>query len=503
MDYTTLTCYVALVVVGWVMIYAVNYQPGVSAAIFNLDNLAGKQLIFIVLCMVILFFIQMTDWAFWRTFAMPVYLFSLVLLAGTLVLGREVNGANAWYQFGGFSFQPSEIAKFTTCLAMAGYLSSTGISLRDAKTRLYAFGLFLLPLAIILLQKDTGSALVFFSFMLVLYREGLPTGWYLLGFGTALMLILGLMFPWPYVAATLLMILAYRLIREFRNTRPWWIAFGLVIPTMLWWPELSRWLLKTFSGLASRASSGFISSPDTAGISNEQATAAAGALPAIEAAFVTILPLALFIAVFLSSYIRKNSLIQRRLQFQLLLLTLACGLAFLSGYAYSLMAPHQQQRIRIWLHPSEASADARGSAYNLLHSKMAIGSGGFMGKGPLQGNMTKLKYVPEQSTDFIFCTVGEEHGFVGVLGVIGLFAVLLYRITQLAERQRSNFSRVYAYGVAGVIFVHFIVNIGMTMGVFPIIGIPLPFISYGGSSLIGFTLMIGVLLKLDSHRNLA
>lgn len=502
LDYTTLTCYVALVVIGWVMIYAVNYQPNTSSAIFNLDNSAGKQLVFIILCIVILFFIQMTDWAFWRTFAMPVYLGSLVLLAGTLVLGREVNGANAWYQFGGFSFQPSEIAKFSTCLAIAGYLSSTGVTLRDTKTRLYAFGLFLLPLAIILLQKDTGSALVFFSFMLVLYREGLPTGWYMLGFGTALMLILGLMFPWPYVAATLLMVLTYRLVREFRNTRPWWIAFGLLIPTILWWPELSRWLLKASAGVAAKASSGF-SNPDAGGMSGEQLSAAAGELPALDTVFVTILPLALFITVFLSSYIRKNSLIQRRLQLQFLLLTLACGLTFLSGYAYSLMAPHQQQRIRIWLHPSEASADARGSAYNLLHSKMAIGSGGLLGKGPLQGNMTKLKYVPEQSTDFIFCTVGEEHGFVGVLGVIGLFAVLLYRITQLAERQRSNFSRVYAYGVAGVIFVHFIVNIGMTMGVFPIIGIPLPFISYGGSSLIGFTLMIGVLLKLDSHRNLA
>ena len=165
------------------------------------------------------------------------------------------------------------------------------------------------------------------------------------------------------------------------------------------------------------------------------------------------------------------------------------------------LKPHQQERIKVWLRPKDV--DPRGSAYNLLHSKMAIGSGGLLGKGFLEGNMTKLKYVPEQSTDFIFCTVGEEHGFVGVLGVVGLFAVLLYRITQLAERQRSNFSRVYAYGVAGVIFVHFIINIGMTMGVFPIIGIPLPFISYGGSSLIGFTLMIGVLLKLDSHRNMA
>lgn len=511
LDYTTLTCYVALVVVGWVMIYAVNFQPNSPPAIFDLGSSPGKQLFFIVFCIVILFFIQMTDWAFWRTFAVPIYLISLVLLAGTLVLGREVNGANAWYQFGGFSFQPSEIAKFSTCLALAGHLSATGTTLRDPKTRIYALGLFLLPIVIILLQKDMGSALVFFSFMLVLYREGLPAGWYLLGFGSALMLILGLMFPWQPVMAALLMVINYRLIVEQRNTRPWWIAFAAIVPLLLWWSAITQWVLRTSSRVASRGVSGLISS-DSLSVAGDsvtttgaeaavETTTAAG--PALNPAWIILLPLLLFIAIFLVSYIRKNSLIQRRLQFQLLMLVMACGLVFLSSYAYTLMAPHQQQRIRIWLHPSEATADARGSAYNLLHSKMAIGSGGLLGKGIFQGNMTKLKYVPEQSTDFIFCTVGEEHGFVGVLGVVGLFAVLLYRITQLAERQRSNFSRVYAYGVAGVIFVHFIINIGMTMGVFPIIGIPLPFISYGGSSLIGFTLMIGVLLKLDSHRNMA
>jgi rod shape determining protein RodA len=177
---------------------------------------------------------------------------------------------------------------------------------------------------------------------------------------------------------------------------------------------------------------------------------------------------------------------------------------FAANFAcYSVLAPHQQQRVKIWLRPGEAEANARGSGYNLIHSKMAIGAGGFFGKGPLQGNMTKLKYVPKQSTDYIFCTVGEEHGFVGVTSMIVLFLWLLYRITVIAERQRSNFSRVYAYCVAGIIFLHFTVNVGMTMGLLPTIGIPLPFISYGGSSLIGFTLLIAVLLKLDSNRNQA
>jgi rod shape determining protein RodA len=220
--------------------------------------------------------------------------------------------------------------------------------------------------------------------------------------------------------------------------------------------------------------------------------------------FVLVPHVILLLAAFLSNYIKKNSLIQRELQIRLLLLLVASGLVFGANFAFTkILAPYQQQRINLWLNPSKASADARGSAYNLLHSQMAIGSGGFAGKGLLQGNMTRLKYVPEQTTDFIFCTVGEEQGFVGVVGLIGLFTWLLVRITILAERQRSNFSRVYAYGVAGILFVHFLVNIGMTMGLFPIIGIPLPFLSYGGSSLIGFTLMIGVLLKLDSNRGLA
>lgn len=487
LDYVLLTCYIALVMVGWVMIYSASAGTGSSSQVFDLENNAGKQLFFIVLCAVIFFFIQMSDWTFWRTLAIPFYLVSLVLLAGTIVLGREVNGANAWYQFGGFSFQPSEVVKFSTCLAIAGYLSATGVTLRDTKPRIYAAALFLLPALIILLQNDTGSALVFFSFVLVMYREGLPSGWYALGFGTALMVILGLMFPAPKVAAVLMLLASMRIVSEHQNTRPWWVALLLLAPITYWWDAISAWVWKLAvdNGLGKHAAAG---PPESFQIGPH---------------WIMALPLVFLTAVFLKSYLRKNTLIQRRLQLIGLVLGLACGMVFLAEFGYSLMAPHQQQRIRIWLNPSEASSDARGSAYNLLHSKMAIGSGGFFGKGPLNGNMTKLKYVPEQSTDFIFCTVGEEHGFVGVLGVVGLFFVLLYRITQIAERQRSNFSRIYAYGVAGVLFLHVIINIGMTMGLFPIIGIPLPFISAGGSSLIGFTLMIGVLLKLDSRRNLA
>lgn len=478
-DRGILAVYITLVVVGWLMIFAVTAGSENWLGVFDLGHTAGKQLFFIVVCFALLFFILLTDWAFWRTFGFILYIGSLVLLTGTILLGREVNGANAWYQFGGFSFQPSEIAKFATCLAMASYLSSTGVNLREWKSRIIAFGIFLLPVGIILLQKDTGSALVFFSFLLVLYREGLSSSLYLLGFGTAAMVILGLVYEPPYVVAWLIAAVNFRLIASLREKqRPWWIALWLLVPVTIWWEYIWNWVFEI-----------------------AQLPPLEGLKPAL---FVMAPHLVLFTALFLLSYVRKNSLIQRRLQLTLLLLGLAGGLVFFANFAcYTLLAPHQQQRIKVWLRPSDSSIDPRGSAYNLLHSKMAIGSGGLLGKGFRDGNMTKLKYVPEQSTDFIFCTVGEEHGFVGAVSIIVLFTLLLFRITVVAERQRSNFSRLYAYCVAGILLVHFLVNIGMTMGLFPIIGIPLPFISYGGSSLIGFTLMIGVLLKLDSHRNMS
>ncbi len=478
-DRPLLLLYTILVIVGWLMIYAATYEPASPYGFFDLGHTAGKQLFFILLCFSMIFVIMMVEWSFWRTFALIIYIISLLLLPGTLIFGREINGAHAWYQFGGFSIQPSELAKFGTCLAMAGYLSSTGVNLKEWSSRLVAFGIFLLPIGMVILQEDVGSALIFFSFMMVLYREGLASIWYTLGFGAAAMVILGLLFPPAYVVAVLMLILSFQLIGRFRErTRIWWILWTALIPLIYFWPSVFNWGMT----LAKQDPQQF-------------------ATPANWVLF----PCGLFLmATFLPNYLRKNNMIQTQLRTWMLLLGLAAGLVFAANFAcYTLLAPHQQQRIKIWLNPSEASANARGSAYNLLHSQMAIGSGGLLGKGYLDGNMTKLKYVPKQSTDYIFCTVGEEQGFIGVVAIIALFSLLLYRITLIAERQRSNFSRIYAYGVAGIIFTHFFINIGMTMNVFPTIGIPLPFISYGGSSLIGFSLMIGVLLKLDSNRNLA
>jgi rod shape determining protein RodA len=475
-DRQLLSLYIALVTCGWVMIYAVNRDPADPYSFISLSTSQGKQLFFIVFCLALLFVIMMIDWVLWRTFSFIIYLGSMVLMLGTIFLGREVNGANAWYQIGGFTIQPGELAKFGTCLAMSAYLSSTSANMKIWKSRLTAFGIMLLPILIILLQKDTGSALVFFSFMLVLYREGLSASWYILGFGTAALVILGLIFDPPYVVAHLLLLVSAALISRFKERKNiWWGIWALLIPVVWYWQPLLQWLLSTSDGTPA-------------------------VLPPNVDYWVLVPPFMLFIAAFFPNYLRKNNMIQSQLQFWALLLGLSAVLVFTANFAcYKILAPHQQVRIKIWLRPWEIT-DTRGAAYNLLHSKMAIGSGGLTGKGLFEGNMTRLRFVPEQSTDFIFCTVGEEHGFAGTFAVIALFAWLLLRLTVMAERQRSAFSRLYIYCVTGVLFVHFIVNIGMTMGLFPIIGIPLPFVSYGGSSLIGFTLMIGLAMKLDLHR---
>ncbi len=477
-DRLTMGLYLALVAVGWLMIYAVTYNPDTPKAFLDMGHMAGKQLAFIVVCLVMMFLILLGDWSFWRTLALPLYLVTVLLLPGTLIFGREVNGANAWYHIGGFTFQPSEIAKFGTCLAMAAFLSSPGVDLRQWRDRIIAFGIFLIPTVLILLQSDTGSALIFFSFLLVLYREGLSPVLYALGFGAAALAILGWKFEHPaYTVACLIAIVNFLLINRFReHKRIWrWVLFALLLPIIWWIPVINEVL--SWLGIEMADDQKYL--------------------------LMLVPQLLFFIAAFLPNYWKKNNLIQSQLRTWVVLLVLSASLVFAANAFLNLLPPHQQQRIKIWLRPGVAEANSRGAGYNLIHSKMAIGSGGLLGKGTLEGNMTKLKYVPKQSTDYIFCTVGEEQGFVGVVGLIGLFLWLMWRITFLAERQRSNFSRIYAYCVAGIIFVHVVINIGMTMGLIPTIGIPLPFVSAGGSSLIGFTLMIAVLLKLDSNRNLA
>ncbi len=454
-DWMTFMLYIALIIVGWMMIYAVGYNDNNSGSVFDLSSNIGKQTLFIGASFIVLFLASIIDWKFWRTFAYPIFGFSILLLIGVLIIGVKIKGATSWYRLpGGFTLQPAEFAKFATNIALAAFLSTYNTNIKTFRHQLVAFGIFLLPMFLILLQPDAGSALVFFSFLIMLYREGLSPNFYIVGFVAALLLILGLVFDPLSILLGLIMVSTLILMLNLKNKIYWMISFAVLLAASIF--VLAQ---KYFYPILIINSSIFL------------------------------------IFALLLWQQRKSGLVLRLFA----LLVLGGLISFSANYSFNnLLKPHQQDRMNVWLQPSKC--DPQGSLYNVIQSKMTIGSGGLEGKGYLQGTMTKLNYVPEQSTDFIFCVIGEEQGFIGSFAVIGLIALLLYRILILAERQRSDFSRHYAYGVAGIIFVHSFINIGMTMGLVPIIGIPLPFISYGGSSILGFTLLIGVLLKLDSNR---
>ncbi len=458
-DWTTFSIFLGLIAVGWLMIFTVGYEDGEAykggLAAF-LRTPAGKQTIWIGISFIVFWFIILIDYKFWQTFAYPIYFISLGLLVAVLFFGITIKGATSWFSFGGFSFQPSEVAKFGTCLAMSSYLSSFSTQLKNLQSQLLAALLFLGPMLLILLQPDAGSALVFISFLIVLYRAGLSGAYYLVGFFTIAVLLVSLVTRPVFVILFLIWGAILMMAASTKEKRNYWL--------------LSAFTLGVIAFIATRF--GFI---------RETFFASAGLL--------------LVFGIYLLALGNQTRLLGGLTA----ALVLGGGLSVLANYAFNnVLQPHQQDRINVWLRPDQC--DPQGALYNVLQSKMAIGSGGWKGKGFLNGTMTKLNYVPEQSTDFIFCTVGEEQGFIGSFAVIALFLLLLVRLTIIAERQRFSFSRYYAYCVAGIIFVHFFINIGMTMGLMPIIGIPLPFISKGGSSLLGFSIMIAVLLKLDSSR---
>ncbi|HFA52251.1 MAG TPA: rod shape-determining protein RodA [Bacteroidetes bacterium] len=457
LDFITFSIYLALVGIGWAMIYTVGYgQGGYSGDFFSfLKTSAGKQLIWVAVAMGVFVVSFAIDSKFWQTFSSIIYAACLLSLVAVLIFGKTIKGATSWFDFGaGITLQPSEFMKFGTCVALAGYLSSYANNLRSLKTQLYSIGIFALPMLLILLQPDAGSAMVFLAFFVVLYREGFP-GWvFALGFSVATIFVLGLVHPTSYIilalAAICIFILAWN-----QEKRLYWLAgFGLLV-AVAFFAIGKGYLFYTVLGSAA-------------------------------------VILGLYVWHF---YKRKVSLAN------VVVVAFIVGsiLSYTAHFTFNnFLKPHQQERIQVWLQPSKA--DPQGAAYNLNHSKMAIGAGGLLGKGYLEGNFTQGHFVPEQITDFIFCAIGEEQGFLGVIIIIGLYLALLFRIVYIAERQKSDFNRLFAYGVASVLFIHFFINIAMTMGLMPIIGIPLPFLSKGGSSLIGFTIMIAVLLKLDASR---
>jgi len=394
-DWLLVLLYLVMVIAGWLNIFAAVYNEEHSV-ITDFSQNYGKQMMWILTSLVIAFFILIIDGKFYDAFAGVIYAISIISMIAVLFFGHTVAGSKSWFRFGDFGIQPAEFAKFATAMMIAKFLSPMGLKKNTWRTRIYAVAIFFIPLLLILLENETGVALVFLSFCIVLYREEIIPGWLLMiGISAAVLFVVSLLVP-KMILVTSLLVLAALIVLLFRK---WNICIGVVV--------------------------------------------------SVDHVF--------------------NHVLE----------------------------PHQKKRIQVFLGMEE---DLKGAGYNVNQSKIAIGSGGLTGKGFLKGTQTKYNFVPEQSTDFIFCTVGEEWGFLGTTTVILLFLALLYRIIFIAERQKSAFARIYGYGVAGVIFFHFMVNVGMTIGLMPVIGIPLPFFSYGGSSLWGFTILLFILIKLDSYR---
>ncbi len=405
-DKTVLVLYLLLVTIGWVNIYAADFVEG-QKGILNAGTSHGRQLIWIASAMVAGAAILMLNTKFFSSFAWLIYGTSLLLLVAVFLVGVEINATKAWFRIGGFAIQPSEFAKYATALALAAYVSNVRVKKPGIKNIIKSFLIIMIPAALVILQKDVGTTLVFTAFFLALYREGYISGTVLFLAGLAIILFILTM-----------------LFNEFMIIG---ILAAITIFLIILW--------KNKPGIAGR-----------------------------------------LIAIFL----------------------------LLAVYVYSvdytfenILQAHHKSRIEVLLYDA---VDTQGAGYNLHQSKIAIGSGGMWGKGYLQGTQTQFNFIPEQTTDFIFCTVGEEWGFVGSSMIIALFLFLLLRLIVLAERQKSTFSRIFGYSVVSVLFFHFAINIGMTIGLVPVIGIPLPLISYGGSSILAMTLMLFTFLKLDAKR---
>jgi len=392
----------ALVLAGLLNIYSVEQSAG-HEHIFELTSSFTRQLIFIGVSAFLFFLVMIIDVRFFINFSYPIYAATILLLALTLVVGKEIAGSKSWIGIGVFSIQPSEFAKFGTALALARFIDTTDILITKKRHAFIGFMIIGLPMILVLLQRDYGSALVFVAFILVLYRQGL-SGWFIyLPIAAAVIFLLALLIN-TYVLIGVFALLGAGFV-YFANSRKQAITFAII---------------------------GFL---------------------------------------FLSSF------------------------TFSVDYVFNhVLLPHQQSRINVLL---GKEIDLKGAGYNVHQSLIAIGSGGFHGKGFLNGTQTKFNFVPEQNTDFIFCTIAEEYGFLGSTLLVILFAGLLIHILLLSERQKLRYTRIYGYGIISIIFVHFMINLGMTLGLLPVIGIPLPLISYGGSSLIAFSLMIAVFLKLE------
>ncbi len=458
-DWLSIGIFLLLAIFGWISILSSSWN-GENDTLFDFESRQMKQLIWIAVSLVLIFIIFLIDSKFFSAFAYLLYGLSMISLIAVLFLGKEVSGAKAWIEFGFFRLQPSELAKIFTGLALAQLISRYNFDLQKFKHLIIAFLFILVPMGIILMQNDTGSALVFLAFILVFYREGMNQTFLFIVLLAVGLFVLSLIIPifWIMAILTLIAVLFFWL-NEKSNKQA---IITLLVPAFL---ATGLFFLNEF------------------------------ALHTLDLNTIFSIAIIAAILVFLPNIIRF-----KRSNIIVLSIIVASSVLYLNtiNFFYKEVL-HQHQRDRIE-HLLGMKDDPLGIGYNVNQSKIAIGSGGFSGKGFLNGTQTKFDFVPEQSTDFIFCTVGEEFGFLGSAVVVVLFVVLITRIIIMAERQRSKFSRVYGYAVASIFFAHFLINIGMTIGLMPVIGIPLPFFSYGGSSFLSFTLLLFIFLRLDANR---
>ncbi len=459
LDWISILLWLVIMAFGWMNIYSANIMEA-DGGIFDFSQRFGKQLMWIAASLVLAALILILDAKFYIYFSYILYALIAALLLGVLLFGKEINGAKSWFSMGGVQLQPSEFAKPLTALALANLLTSHNYNLRKFTDLLKAGMIIMIPPVLILLQPDLGSVLVYFAFIFVLFREG---------FSSNIMVMLATLMV--LFMATLLLDKALLLLivvsagsvmlmfssRSFKTGLVPLIIGGSAFAALLGLKFLlgTGWILYSM-GLAA------------------------------------VVPLVILMTIF---GIRSRQYNKLKI---LAGVVVAIGFMIAVNFAMNnILKTHQQYRIYVTLGLED---DPQGVGYNVNQSKIAIGSGGFSGKGFLEGTQTKLHFVPEQSTDFIFCTVGEEWGFLGTSFVILLYMGLLLRMLVLAERQRSRFSRAFGYGFISVLFTHFVVNIGMTIGLLPVIGIPLPFFSYGGSSLWAFTIFLFVMIRLDASR---
>ena len=481
-DWSLVFCWLILILIGWANIYA-SIHATEPSSIFDFSSRSGKQFVWMATALVIAVTVLFVFPArLYESAAFPIYVFVIMLLVAVIFLGIEVKGSRSWFEFGPVRFQPAEISKISTSLMLAAVMSQSGYRIGRWKDFITTAAIILLPMMIIIGQSETGSALVYVGFIFMLYREGL-SGWLIFMVGMAILLFILTLTASPYTAILVLAGIASLCICLYSGRFRWWLIICVPLVVLFAFvPDI----------LESIAAAG--QDPALVEEAVEEASAGGSWISKIKPLYILLGAIGLSIP-----FVAYQAFRERNTFTHLAIISSLAGIALVFSVNFlfnDVLQDHQRKRIEVLLGMKE---DPSGVGYNVNQSMIAIGSGGLTGKGYLNGTQTTYGFVPEQSTDFIFCTIGEEWGFVGCTFIILLYVFLMWRIVKDAERSREAFTRIYGYCVACCIFMHLFINIGMTIGLMPVIGIPLPFISYGGSSLWGFTALLFIFIALDRN----